>query len=369
MVAQTSASPQPHRALPHHTIECEPWASAAWVDLWWHCSGARPAQKLYWLEDPHQPARWILPLVASRRHGLRRLSGAGGESQRRDLACAPADWPEVAARLVQARHWDWLDVDRMPAATAHGWGQALAAHGCRVLVRPSEQQRYLPLRRPWPQVEQDWSPALRHRLPRHEQALRQRGASLELVTAPAMAAAVFERCLAVEASGWKGRAGTAMLSRPPVAEFYRRLVMTLAAQGMLRLHWLHCRGELLAFDLCVTTPRGLAGLKIGMAESWKKLVPGMVLQLWVLRAAHAAGVAEYDFLGGDDAHKAEWTPHCRRLCRLQAFAPTLRGRLVGLLHRRPASNRLRFPGLGVQPPLGEAQAQPLAGGDGLRVAG
>ncbi|MGN6593288.1 MAG: GNAT family N-acetyltransferase [Terriglobales bacterium] len=311
--------------------DCDPWSSLAWTNLWWRCLDQR--RRLVPLTLPGSP-RLVLPLVASSWRGLRRLQGAGSDSQRRDLACPPAAWPELAAHLVAAGGWDWLDLNLMPEATAHGWGRALAEHGCRVAITASGRQRYLPLHRPWPLVEQDWTAALRHRLPREERALLRRGAHLETVIAPAAVAAAFERCLAVEASGWKGRQGTAMLSRPAVADFYRQLVRQLAEQQCLRLFLLRCVDEVVAFDLTVVTPRGLAGLKIGMAESWKKWTPGMVLQLWVLRAAHAGGWGEYDFLGGDDPHKAEWTPHFRALCRLQAFAPTWRGRALALGRER-----------------------------------
>lgn len=344
-MATFTAAPAPSLTAPapRRAPDVDPWSSLDWTNLWWRCCDHR--RRLVPLTLPGSP-RLVLPLVASHWRGFRHLEGAGSDSQRRDLACPPAAWPELAAHWVAAGGWDWLDVDLMPEATAHGWGGELAAHGCRVAISATGRQRYLPLHRPWPLIEQDWSAALRHRLPREERALLRHGAQLEAVTAPAAVAAAFERCLAVEASGWKGRQGTAMLSRPTAASFYRQLVRQLAEQRCLRLFLLQCREEVVAFDLAVVTPRGLAGLKIGMAESWKKWTPGMVLQLWVLRAAHAAGFGEYDFLGGDDAHKAEWTPHFRALSRLQAFAPSWRGR--ALAWARDQRRRRR----------GQAQLQP-----------
>lgn len=315
----------------------DPWASAAWLDTWWECIGAASGGQRYRL--PMTSGATALELVATSRHGLRRLHGAGGDSQRHDLACAPGDWPALAHRLVAARDWDWLELLQVPEPTARGWGAALAAAGAHVICDHSTGQRYLPLNRPWEAIQADWSAALRHRLPRQERALLRLGARLECHTRPAHVAAAFERCLEVEASGWKGRQGTAMLSRPAMAAFYRRLVVRLAECGLVQLRVLACGADVIAFDLDLITPHGLAGLKTGMAEKWKRTAPGLVLQYWVLRAAHEEGFGEYDFLGADDAFKRDWTPHTRSLCRLQAFAPTLRGCALPALRRSRAGVR------------------------------
>lgn len=343
LATPVQATPAPFRSA---TPECDPWSAPGWVNLWWQYFDGR--RRLLPLALPGRSPGFVLPLVAAHCRGFRLVQGAGSNSQRRDLACPRDCWPTLAAHFVAAGGWDWLDLDRLPEPTAQGWGRDLAECGCRLLISPTARQRYLLLHRPWPLVEQDWSASLRHRLPREERALLRRGARLETITAPAAATAAFERCLTVEASGWKGRQGTAMLSRPAAAAFYRQLVLQLAQDQLLRLHLLLCEEELLAFDLAVVTPRALASIKIGMSESWKKWSPGIVLQLWVLRAAHATGFGEYDFLGDDDHRKADWTPHFRSLCRLQAFAPTFRGRALAALrthHYRPE----RFRSASIQP--------------------
>ena len=55
----------------------------------------------------------------------------------------------------------------------------------------------------------------------------------------------------VEASQWKGRAGTAMVSRPDTESFYRGVAYSAAAKGTLHLAALRLDGRLVSFEVGV----------------------------------------------------------------------------------------------------------------------
>ena len=78
--------------------------------------------------------------------------------------------------------------------------------------------------------------------------------------------------------------------------------------------------------------------------------PEKLLTQEVVRAAFERGARSYEFLGGPDAHKLDWTDHVRERQLLQAFAPTPAGlaELAAFRYARPlarstvrAARRLR----------------------------
>lgn len=124
---------------------------------------------------------------------------------------------------------------------------------------------------------------------------------------------------AVEGSGWKGRAGTAILSDPRTEMLYRRFAHLASAQGWLRLRLMRLDGEPIALDFgCSYAGRGFL-LKTGFDERFGRLSPGLVLQSAVLEECIEEGLAEYDFLGGPDPYKLRWTDEVRARLTLRAY--------------------------------------------------
>ncbi|MHA1189071.1 MAG: GNAT family N-acetyltransferase [Alphaproteobacteria bacterium] len=90
--------------------------------------------------------------------------------------------------------------------------------------------------------------------------------------------------LALEAAGWKGRAGTAMVTNPVVGPFARSAVANLAQDGRVRIDTLHA-GDRLAASLISFRCRGLAvPWKIAFAEDLAACSPGAQLMLSATRA-------------------------------------------------------------------------------------
>lgn len=146
---------------------------------------------------------------------------------------------------------------------------------------------------------------------------------------------------AVEAAGWKGSDGTAIVSSPKTERFYRRLAEWAAARGWLRLWFLRLDGRALAFVYALVHDGVHYSLKVGFDPELKAYAPGRLLHQKILRDAFAEPLRRFDFLGADDGWKLEWTEDRHDWGRVQAFAPRVSGRANALLWGvgRPAAKR------------------------------
>lgn len=93
--------------------------------------------------------------------------------------------------------------------------------------------------------------------------------------------------LALEAAGWKGRNGTAILNRPDIAAFYRTLARDFAAAG--RWDWQQVRvdGRLVGAGMGIRCGRTVMLPKIAFDEGFSACMPGNLLTEAVVRAAFA----------------------------------------------------------------------------------
>jgi CelD/BcsL family acetyltransferase involved in cellulose biosynthesis len=123
--------------------------------------------------------------------------------------------------------------------------------------------------------------------------------------------------LAMEASGWKGTAGTALVSRAGDAKFYREVTARFRASGRLRLYSLEVSGQTLAMQTDLCAGRGLFDWKVAYDERFARYGPGTQLQLRVLDMAREADLQWVDScadLGNE--HQLRLSPHRRRIATL-----------------------------------------------------
>src|SRR5437764_1413513 len=128
------------------------------------------------------------------------------------------EWVNDRARFdALAEAWDALALAQPTPFAAHAW---LAAWWDAFAEPPAELRVGAPLER--------W----RRKMDReHELVAR-------IVEPPQDLASELVRGFAVEASGWKGRAGTAIVSSPETERFYRAVAERFVASDRLRLSWL-----------------------------------------------------------------------------------------------------------------------------------
>ncbi len=106
----------------------------------------------------------------------------------------------------------------------------------------------------------------------------------------------------------------------PFPEFMPNLIRTAAAQGWLRLGVLRLAGQPIAAQLWLVHEGRALIYKLAYDEAFKRQSAGSVLTHELMRhTIDVDGVAEVDYLTGDDAYKADWMSDRRERVGLLAF--------------------------------------------------
>lgn len=202
--------------------------------------------------------------------------------------------------------------------------------GSRTLVEPQHVSPFVDLS----SGEVGWRREAKSRLAEYERRRRKlrREHDVQLVTVdrPADLERHLERGLELEAAGWKGRAGSAILSSPVTTSFYLDVARRHDALGQLRVSALYVDGELAAFDLALLSDGRYHLLKTAYDERRRSLAPAMVLRLEVLDRCFALRLDRHEFLGPDMAWKRVFANGERRHCAVNVFAPTAAGAASGV---------------------------------------
>jgi CelD/BcsL family acetyltransferase involved in cellulose biosynthesis len=331
-----------------------------WLTTWWRHFGCgarlaivvgRTGGRLHFafplMETPgrvaHVPLRLLHSLTNSWSFHFHPLVERGAEE-------------EVARSFLDYLHrrdrrWDCLVLADVPSGV-RGVGELLAAAAAD--GHPAGAWRASDS--PFVEVAGDWEGYLAGLKRKHRYNLRSRAkrlAELGPVSYPVLARpsdADVEEGLAIEAKGWKGERGSAMLSTPAVASFFREWFRIAAERGWLRLAFLESAGRRVAVDFTLVRGGTVYPFKIGYDPAFATYSPGQLLCAENLRRTFAGefgtGIREYNFLGAFTPQKRDWTAQCRQIAWIHLYNRTLRGRIghwvkfrlaPRLRTRRPAS--------------------------------
>jgi CelD/BcsL family acetyltransferase involved in cellulose biosynthesis len=150
----------------------------------------------------------------------------------------------------------------------------------------------------------------------------------------------------VEASGWKGEAGTAIVQDPRLDRFYRKLLDGFAPLGRARINTLAVADQIIAAQFCLVDVtsgrRTIYVFKLAYDETVAKLAPGNML----LRRVITSGDYDAVNLVGSPPWFGQWNPSATEVGRLTVFNTTARGALLLAADRaktiaRPIYHRLR----------------------------
>ena len=96
--------------------------------------------------------------------------------------------------------------------------------------------------------------------------------------------------LALEQSGWKGRAGSALGSEPETEAFLRAIVAGAEAEQKLDFVKLSLDGKPIAMLLNLLAPPGSFSFKIAFDEDFARFSPGVLIQLENLKILECRGI-------------------------------------------------------------------------------
>ncbi|GGF10744.1 hypothetical protein GCM10011611_15410 [Aliidongia dinghuensis] len=196
---------------------------------------------------------------------------------------------------------------------------------------------------------------LRHNLRRQTKRLAEAGVAVEIrcLTAPAEMADAVACYAALEASGWKAEAGTAVTPGSRQADFYRRLLEHFAAAGEAQAWQIRYDSAVVASDLCLSRDGTTIILKTAYSEvlagnqtSPNQTLPSQTSPAQLMRRAmfealfDAPGARRIEFFGPLKPWHQTWTREERQLYHLNHYRwdvlPRLRS-LIGRLRRGPAA--------------------------------
>jgi hypothetical protein len=144
---------------------------------------------------------------------------------------------------------------------------------------------------------------------------------------PAAIRAALADFLALEAAGWKGRAGTAAAGAPSIRAFLEAAVLALAQEGKAEIMRLLLAGSAIAALIVLRSGDTAWCWKIAYDEQYARASPGVQLMLEATRALLAEpGLARTDSCAAPDHPMIDhiWRerlPLCNRLIGVRPQAP------------------------------------------------
>jgi CelD/BcsL family acetyltransferase involved in cellulose biosynthesis len=315
-------------------LAANPMQHSSWIRAW--LETFEPAYEAHIVvAGPLEQPRAIAPLVA-RRGRLGRLElisvrelgepvGVLSDGDSESLA-------EVGRALIELG--EPLILQRLAAQSP--LVAALRSQPARTLVRerPSVPYSYVDLDRSWAEQEGRVSARRRADLRRKRRAAEKLGplALEDCRPAPGELEPLLEEALRIEASGWKGRAGTALVHDRARAAFYRAYLRFAAAEGLVRIFFLRVGDRRVAVQVYAEYARRLWQIKVGYDEAFARISPGMLLTREVVGAAARDGLDGLEFLGAVAPWTQTWSPTVRRFVTVRVYPLGLRrlGVLRGL---------------------------------------
>ncbi len=156
-----------------------------------------------------------------------------------------------------------------------------------------------------------------------------RAAGVEYVTAHRSTelASALADFLDVEASGWKGAAGTrsAIKLDREVNAFYEALIDSYGRLDACEINLLKVEGKCVAGQFCLVVGETSYMLKIGYDESYAQFAPGNMLLEHTLRRYMEEGVVKYVNLVTDAEWHASWRPLSAAVLDVRVFNTTAAG--------------------------------------------
>jgi CelD/BcsL family acetyltransferase involved in cellulose biosynthesis len=294
-----------------------PFCDHGWFVSWWEAfaPAGRLATAVLWRDE--QLAA-VLPLY---RQGRRLLALANYHTP---LFTPLATDPRAAATLIDAvldRDPSELLIHALPAADPAG---ELVSHGSRLrgrifLREPAHVSPVIDTSGDHAEYQRERRSTLRELMRRRRKLYREHATTFTVDEAPEDLEAALTAGFIVEASGWKARTGSAILSEPATETFYRLVARNYAARGELRLVWLHIDGKPAAFSLCLERAGRLFLLKTGYDEERHQLAPGLVQHLDVIDWCFATGRTAYELLGHTEPWKRQFATDAREHVRVWSY--------------------------------------------------
>lgn len=305
-------------------VGAPPFMRSGWVSCWWESFGSGRL-RIIALRDENAQGQ-LVGLVPVHETFTRLSSLSNGQSAESGMIAANgAAAAALAAHLFDKRPSQVsMAFVRDASAEYHHYRAAAAAAGYRVWEQQMMSSPYVETTGSWESyTKEKLSRNRRSQLGRARRRLEGEGRlEVESWTSQPDLDKWLDEAFAIEASGWKGEQGTAIVSRAHTRQFYRDMAHWAAQEGLLRIDFLRLESRGIAMMFFLQTKDTLYYLKGGFDPALHAFSPGMVLLESVLKRAFEGQTKQVDLLGDDDPYKVVFAQHAQRKMQFQAFSPS-----------------------------------------------
>lgn len=298
--------------------EAMPFDLHCWYSAWWDAFGADGELVVCTARRDGELAG-VLPL---RREGRTLAALANSHSP----VCRPVAGDEDTGRLLLGAAIEEAGQLVMPALPS-SWESAVArlrAEGTksgRALLEPGRVSPIVDTSGDFEVWKKESKPRWGAPLERFRRKMaRDHEAEFSIVEPPANLDEELDDGFRVEASGWKGQAGTAILSSVDTERFYRGIAQVFHGRDQLRLSRIVLDGTTVSFDLCLLHGGRLYLLKTGFDEQFRRLAPGLVMRLSIIERCFESGLGAHELLGDDSEWKRKFATEDRAHIDLRAYS-------------------------------------------------
>jgi CelD/BcsL family acetyltransferase involved in cellulose biosynthesis len=173
---------------------------------------------------------------------------------------------------------------------------------------------------------------LRSQLRQARHRLAERGV-LRFYREPTAGHEALERFYRLEAGGWKGQQGSAILCHASTRSFYNEMAASAARFGYFSLYMLEFQGRLIAAHYSLTHGGRCYSPKVTYDEEFRQFAPGHLIVEKILRDCAARGIRGFDITGPNDDWKMKWTSETLAVHHHLVFRGKL-GRVAHVLRYR-----------------------------------
>ncbi len=294
-----------------------PFLSHEWTLAWWQAFGAGKELRVLVVKlGAKVVAIAPLMLTRGRLYGLkfRKLEFLSNvHSPRCDFIIA--HYPDEAYEALRKwlaghrKQWDVLQLCHLPSSsrTLEELPRMAAAGRFLTGTWHSEDSPYVEFGDGWSAYSKRLSSHHRSQMRYDLKKLGRLGAvELELVSRNDITDALQDG-FRIEAAAWKAKAGTAILCRRDLLQFYTRIAEEFGRLGILHLMFLKLGGKRIAFAYGLCYKNKLYVLKTGYQPEYAPYSPYQLLCYLLFQDACERAIDEYEFLGSDTSWKRHWT--------------------------------------------------------------
>lgn len=321
--------------------KASPYLAPGWLTCWWPAFGTGEVEiRTLWRQGRLAA---VLPMARRASHlestanyhtpvfGILAEDETATASMARDL------FRDAPARVT-------LSTLEPQGTTLQACQEAAEEAGFRVVLRPHLLSPHVDLSFGWNEYRRALHSHLLRNLRRGRRQLEEIGPlKVEIVGGGELLDERLDEAFQVEASGWKGRTRSAIQSRPHTQSFYRHMAQWAATQGTLRLYLLRLANRVLTMCLTLQQHGTCYMLKGGYDEEFRRFSPGNLLTEALIEDCAGRGIKRIEIYGEAETYKMNWATGTTQYVRLEAFAPTLAGRMAWMEfnYSRPITSRVR----------------------------